>query len=53
MAAASGGFRVGGNGGMHPLHQPKHNVHMNNTQTYFKKSNQWLVVSQEEEGARK
>ena len=36
---SSGGFR--GDGGMHPPHQPKRNVHMNNTYgTLFKKSNQ-------------
>ena len=29
-AGFSGGFR-GGMGGMHPSHQPKHNVHMNNS----------------------
>ena len=27
---SSGGFRGGGMGGMHPPHQPKHNVHMHN-----------------------
>ena len=31
MVESSGGFR----GGMHPPHQPKHNVHVN---TYLKKA---------------